>query len=216
MILLIGASYIYMGIVVPVSIIIPICFAIAKYRTFPAELKIVTWYLYFNGITNIITGILASNNINNMPALHIYTALEFIIISIFYKKILEGTIIGKYIHVIILSFLILCVINVVFFQNLNTYNSYTKSLEAIIVISLTIAYFKKTLDKIDILRTIKNINVYINSGILIYFSGSFTLFIISNTISANSSLSNLTWNIHATFLLVMYVLFSFALWQYKK
>jgi len=58
--------------------------------------------------------------------------------------------------------------------------------------------------------------LYINSGMLIYFSGSFLLFIIYSVIISNYSLAYFIWDLHATFLLTMYILFAVALWKYKK
>ncbi len=208
--------YVYMGIIIPASIVIPIIPAILKYRRLSPELKIITWYLFFAAVASIINSLLGLNNINNMPVMHIYTLIEFILLSVFYRKILDSTRTGKYVYALIPVFIILCIVNVFFFQNIHTYNTYTKSIEAVIIIFFAVAYFKKILDKIGPDESRSNLIVYLNSGLLLYFSGSFALFTISNLIVENRPFFLVMWSIHATFLLLLYILIAIALWKHKK
>lgn len=208
--------YIYVGIIVPLTIIIPVLIAIFKYRHLSSELKIAAWYLFLGGFSNFITSLLAFNNITNIPVFHFYTALELTLLCIFYKMILGGSVISRYIHPLIVVFLLLCVVNVLFFQNLFTFNSYTKTLEAIIIVFLALAYFKKNLDETAVSTSPQNPVVYINSGVLIYFSGSLIIFVIENLSISNITFWKVVWTLHASLLMIMYQLFAVALWKFKK
>jgi len=206
----------YMGVVVPASIIIPIIPAALKYRYLPEPQKIVSWYLFFAAIFSLINNLLGFSNINNMPVMHVYTFVEFVLLVLFYRNVLTGTRIGKYAVYAVPFFLIFCVVNVLFFQDIYTYNTHTKSIEALLVIFMAIAYFRKTLDRIGKDDARYSPLSYINSGLLLYFSGSFIWFTIFNLTVQNKSFGMVMWSIHATFLLVLYILIATALWKYKE
>ncbi len=208
------ASYLYVGIIVPACIIIPIIPAIIRYRALSNELKCIAWYLFVAAFTSIINTMLSRNNINNMPVMHFYTMLEFSILALFYKQLLQG--ISKFISALIPFFILLCIANVIFFQNILTFNTYTKSVEAILIIFFSIAYFKNMLDATGSEIKWAGPLVYINSGLLFYFSGSFILFVIQNILIQNKDLVSIMWSIHATILLLLYILIAVALWKHKK
>ena len=191
--------------------------AIVKYHALSAELKVLSWYLFISAASNLVTNVLGMSGINNMPIFHVYTFIELAILSIFYRKVFGNTGPGRYVPGLILSFFVLCVVNVLFFQNIHTYNTYTKSAEAIVIIALSLAYFKKNLDLAGGQTDGKSVVPYVNSGLLIYFSGSFILFIIPNMIlHAPQLFGNIIWTVHGTLVLIMYLLFATALWKYKK
>jgi len=206
----------YMGVEVPASIIIPIIPAALKYRYLPEPQKIVSWYLFVAAIFSLINNLLGFSNINNMPVMHVYTFVEFVLLVLFYRNVLTGTRIGKYAVYAVPFFLIFCVVNVLFFQDIYTYNTHTKSIEALLVIFMAIAYFRKTLDRIGKDDARYSPLSYINSGLLLYFSGSFIWFTIFNLTVQNKSFGMVMWSIHATFLLVLYILIATALWKYKE
>lgn len=204
-----------MGVVVPLSIIIPIIPAVVRYNELSSKLKIISWYLFAGAVTSIVNNVLAYCHLNNMLISHIYTLVEFILLILFYKKI-PGEKNKKAYNLLITFFSVLVVMNAAFLESIFTYNSYTKSIEAIVVMFLSVRYFKQNLDKAGT-TAVKGDNyiIYINSGLLVYFAGSFLLFIIQNLTVSSLSFGLVMWTIHATFLLVLYILIAIALWKYK-
>lgn len=204
-----------MGVVVPLSIIIPIIPAVVRYNELSSKLKIISWYLFAGAVTSIVNNVLAYGHVNNMLISHIYTLVEFILLILFYKKI-PGEKNKKAYNLLITFFSVLVVMNAAFLESIFTYNSYTKSIEAIVIMFLSVRYFKQNLDKAGT-TAVKGDNyiIYINSGLLVYFAGSFLLFIIQNLTVSSLSFGLVMWTIHATFLLVLYILIAIALWKYK-
>lgn len=211
------ASRFYVGILVPITVIVPISISIYKFKTLPIVFRYLISYMVLSGISNLLSKYLSNHSINTMPLAHIYTVLEFGIICLFYKKLLENTRIHNYISNIFFLFLILCVVNALFFQDIHSYNTYTRPLETIIVIWFAITYLVQIIEDFD--KQIKDkveLN-YINSAFLLYFSGSFVLFTIFNIFVKNSNaVSFALLDVHATLLLLMYALFTVALWKLKK
>lgn len=211
-----NATFIYLGIIVPLTIIVPILFAVSKYHFLSLELKIASWYLFLSGATNLLTSVLAFKSISNMPVMHIYTCLEMVLLGLFYRVILQGTRVSKSIPYIIAAFVVACIINVLYFQDIFTFNTYTKSLEALIIIFLAVCYFKNKLDSIAANINPNNTILFINSGLLLYFSGSFVVFIIENINIHSTQFWFVMWNIHGTLVVALYQLFAIAIWKYKK
>jgi hypothetical protein len=209
-------SRIYMGIVVPLAIIIPLGIALYKYGNLPGAYKILTWYLVIAGITNFTANILATRNINNLPLLHIYTALEFLVLSVFYRSVLKDSLVTKLILPVLVLFVIFCVVNALFFQTIFLYNSYSRSLSAFILVVYAIVYFKQRLDQGHSISKHNRPLLWINSALLIYFGGSFFLFISSNLILANITMNAMLWDIHASLVFVMYILFTIGFSNAKR
>jgi hypothetical protein len=173
------------------------------------------FYLLLAGLTNVVSNTLAISRINNCPLLHAYTAVEFVFFALFYQMLLRDSKMGRVVRFLIPAFPILCVVNGLFFQSIYTFNSYTKSLEAVTIIFFAIAYFVRMLDKMSQGDAETTSLVYINAGLLLYFAGSLVLFIIPNIIG-DRALGWTIWKIHGTILVLMYLLFAVALWKHKK
>jgi len=148
--------------------------------------------------------------------MHVYTLFEFILLALYYKSVLQGSWIQRFVHPAIVFFAVLCVINALFFQNFFTYNTHTKSIEALFVIVMGIVCFKRELDSVAAGNKRNAALTYINAGLLIYFSGSFIWFTIYNLTWRDEKLGLIMWTVHATLLLTMYMLIAIALWKYKR
>jgi len=204
-------SHVYQGIVVPLSILIPIAAAIYT-REINGVLKTIFIYILFAGIINIIAAFMAFNYINNLPLLHIYTILELVLLLRFFSRILINKEVLKVINIIKWVFPLMCIINFSFFESIYTFNSYTRPLEAIIIIVLCMMHIKDSEELFSQNANKIKYEIWISIGLLIYFSGSFFQFTFSNYIShlASRAIKSLIWNLHATLVLLMYILFTKA------
>lgn len=203
-------AFLYMGVIVPASVIIPIVFAIVKYRHINKPLSTIFWYLLFAGVVNACAAFLAFRHINNLPLLHVYTIVEFLFLGLFFYQFTERPKIKKLILGGILLFPVYGFINFAFIQNLHVFNSYTRPVEAILLIIFSLVYFY--------IKTVENHNytwhtrpeTWIIIGILIYFSSSLVQFSFSNVVSSlvSRNIKLMIWAIHATLVLIMYLLFA--------
>ena len=206
----------YMGVVVPACVVFPFIPAVIRYRNFPTELRILSWFLLVDFLANCISSLLGMNGINNMAVMHIYTFVEFAILSYFYHFLFADKRISHVIAFTVVLFFVASLVNALFFQNIYTFNSYTKSIEALLVSILAITLFARDLDSIGGNKRVNAVMAYANTGILIYFSGSFIWFAVCNLMPSNSMFAWYMWALHATLLLVFYVLTAVTLWKYKK
>lgn len=203
-------AYLYMGVIVPASVIIPIVFAIVKYRHINKPLTTIFLYLLFAGIVNACAAYLAFRHINNLPLLHVYTIFEFLFLGVFFYQLTGKPKIKKLILGGILLFPVYGLINFIFIQNIHVFNSYARPVEAILLIVFSLVYFYiRTLDSNPVTWHTQPVT-WIVIGILIYFSSSLVQFSFSNVVSslADRNIKLFIWAMHATLVLIMYLLFA--------
>jgi hypothetical protein len=199
----------YMGWLVPYSIAIPLFIAVLKYKYLSDTARIIFYYLIVSVIFTIIGYILRHTIQNNLPLLHIYTVVEFFILTEFFKKAINEKNSSKILTVVQIVFTLACIANVFFLQSLFTYNSYSRSLGALLIMLLAINFFARLFTKQLSEKVTKLPLFWFNSAIFLYFSGAFVLFIFSNYVLIADRVTNvILWNIHATFVLIMYLLFA--------
>ena len=202
---------IYQVYIVPLSILIPLVISFVNYKFLTDSLKIITFFLVISGVLNLLALFLATHHKPNLIVIHIYTVFEFAFISWFYKLNFRG-LISKIIPWLIIVFTILCIINVLFIQKSLEFNTYTRSLEAVIIIGYSIALFSKESTPDNEYRW-GSAN-WINAGILIYFSGCFFTFIFSNyLLTATKTVNHIVWCANDTILLFEYILFAVSFYK---
>lgn len=208
----------YLRVIVPLAITLPLFFAFLYIRlTNKAERKILL-YLIVSAITNLAAAIISGLfHENNLPLLHFFTAVEFVILSNFYKHILgEQTNEKKYL-MLQLVFVAFCIFNAIAFQPLKTYNSYAKSLESIVIMLFSVKYFAKQFAETYGSNIVHKPSFWFNTGIFLYFSWSLMFFVFSNLIVLVSTKNgNFLLYMHATFVLIMYLLFATGFFKIQK
>ncbi|GAA3982096.1 hypothetical protein [Mucilaginibacter dorajii] len=210
-----------MGLIVPVSVLIPISVAVVKYRQVDRVLLLIFYYLLLDGAVDLFAIILADHAVNNLPLLHIYTILEFLLLSFFYIKILKDPLARNIIKFLMVLFPLICIINFTFFQSIFRFNTYTRPLEVLIVMAYSLTYFAQANEANDVKAWSGNSLIWVNIGILLYFSGALFVYSFSNLTTAYTSpkyklLNLFIWNIHASLLLSMYLLFSWGFYICRK
>jgi small-conductance mechanosensitive channel len=210
-------EYIYMTVIAPLFILLPLITAFFKYQTLPIESRILFWYLLTDAVVNIISSVLVSFHFSNTPLYHIATIIETEIILYFFFVVFQQTTTRKFIKLSMLFFPVLGIFNTFLLQHIFEFNSYTLSLQSLIIIALCFLYWWNTEDDNSKSWSAMPLN-WILSGLLIYFSSAFILFTFSNAAIAYLSVKNfiIVWNIHATLSILMYMLITIGFTKYKK
>jgi len=184
-----------------------------KKEQLPAYFKWLRFYFLNWVCIDIIAKILALNSLTNLPLLHLYTLIEFITISLFYRSILN---IGKerfqYFNRFILLGVILIIGNTIFIQDIMAHNNLAKSFTNLVAITYSLFFIK---DQISGNNETSNNNSdsWINSGFLIYYMGIFLVFLLSDyLLRTNSKLLVDIWTINISlnnFLIIMVLIGTF-------
>jgi hypothetical protein len=198
----------YIGIIIPLSILIPLIVALYRYHQLPGPARSIFHYLIFSGIINCIAIVLARNGINNLPLLHLYTVAEFALLTVFYRQVFAPPAKRLLYPYGAIVFAVFCVINAIFFQSLFSYNTFPRTIESLLLIIMALLFFYKMLSAEQEGAWYKNMFTWFNIGLLLYFSGSLSLFLLSDVLLRNKQLNEIAWIIHASLVLVMYILFA--------
>lgn len=194
----------YMGVIVPATIFIPIIIALAKKNYWKTMERWVFVYLIFSLFFNILSKILSDRKINNLPYLHLYTVLEFGLISICFLSIISNHIFRKGVFLMLILFPLFAIFNIWHSDSLYTYNMIPRSVESILIVIYCIFFL---LQKFSVeTKTLYDFNYFFIIGILLYFCSAITLFSLSGFILENTRLNVFLWNMHATLVMILYII----------
>lgn len=208
-------KYIFLDLVAPGSVIFPLLISFAKFKTIGKAYKLLTYYLLITLFANVANQILSINHISNLLIFHAYTPIEALFLFQFFSFIFYGDKIVKAIQVLKFLFPAYCIVVFICFQNNTIFNSYTSSIEAILIIGLCMYYWWQSINhETDRNWTELPLN-WIVSGILLYFSSALFYFIFSNVLRFNYSIAINYFIININAVMVMLMNFLFALGFYK-
>jgi len=205
----------YTDYIIPASTFLPLIVGFLNYKRLIWPLKIIFYFILFSGIANLINLILIYHHRHSIFIFHIYTIFEFAFISLFYLNLFKKSW-HKPILILIGAFSLLCMVNFIFIQKGLEFNTYTRSLEAVMIIGYCVAY----LNQQSIADTEHNwgsnsLN-WINAGILVYYSSGLFMFIASNYLMKHLAFPVYIFLLLDTFLLFEYVLFAIGFYKCRK
>ena len=164
-----------------------------------------------------ISNILWYQKMNNLPIYHFYTVLEFLLITAIYKKVLANLFSKLFFIVISISFVLFAIVNTLFFQDLQTFNSNTTTLTGVVVILFSLCYFYALLKEVKYNNLETNPMFWINSGFLIYFSSNLILFFMNNSLFKRiTEASYILWGLHAFINIILTLFYTVAIWVTPK
>jgi hypothetical protein len=178
-------------------------------------IKPIKYYLILAVLTQALSLYLWSLGKNNLPILHGYTILEFVVIIWLYKIVILEKISEKLFILLLISFIVFSILDSIMIESMYSFNTYCRSIEALIFVLLSMIWFTNRLSKnVSEEFTINNGVDYIIGGFFIYFSGSIVLFSFSNYINnLTYSLALNIWSFHTMLLLLMYILITVGLYK---
>ena len=125
---------VYIRIIVPAFILLPIILAIIKRKYWGQPQVAVLIYLFISGCTNVIATCLSVNGINNLPLLHLYTVLEFSVIAAFFYFVTNSKTEKQLIMASCALIPLLTVANVLYLNSIYKYNLVPRSVAGIIIL----------------------------------------------------------------------------------
>jgi len=209
-------TIVYLDYIVPGSILLPIAVLIPKLRDTPAYIKLLFYYLVISALVNATCIIMARYNTPNLWMIHIQTTLESLLLLWFFRYIIRNPVVLKVILALMIGFPLFCVLNLLFIQGIHNYPSYTRPFEALIFIALSMFYWVQESEE-DIHWAAIPANWFV-TGLLLYFSGAFFLFLFQNYLIkfVTNDVIYIVWYVHATLVMLMYILFAIGFQKCKK
>jgi hypothetical protein len=187
------------------------------YKNFSKEIKIVFYFVALGVFTEIFSRsykIFVTQNTG--PIGHFYFPMAFFIMGMFYLVTLKDFIKSRYIMILIILFEIFSIINVLFIQDLYEFPSVTGSVGAIIMFLFSVLFFTKVMTEAKILKLSKEPLIWINSAVLIYYTGNFIFYVLLNYANKHSrEFAILTAKFFSYVNLLFYLLIAIGFWKVK-
>ena len=206
-----------MGAIVPLSILLPLFYGFSRWERLGKTARIILVYLLISAGVNLAADMLVRNRAANLPLLHVYTAVEFIVLVMMYRYLLAGTRAASMVTGLQVGFALACIANAIWLQSMYTFNSYSLSLGAIIIMLLAINYFARLAVEVPVGKVSDLPDFWFNTALFLYFSGSCMLYVFSNFFLQVTQQEFYTvWGLHAIFVMLMYILFSIGFIKCKR
>jgi len=206
---------IYLHQFIPWTVLIPISVGIFFYAKLTGGIRYILFYTCTAALCNVLAYYLMARYSNNMPMFHVYAVIEFTLCALFFRKALEGTRLARYLPAVIFSFAVLSILNSIYIQDIFSFNSYSRSLEAVIIIIFCLFYMYRMLGSKKRSKE-ENAFLMISVGLFLYFSGSLFLFMFSRYLLVNQAAIELGWGTHAFLVFAMNVFFAIAFYQSRR
>lgn len=187
----------------PLLALIP---GLIRFRYLSRTMKVLLLTPVAGMLTEIAIVILRDLGLPNLPLLHIYTIIQFLLIAWFYGLLFKRMLPRLLIPSIAIGFTIFSIINSLFIQPISTYNSIALGLQCLLGISFTIIGFYKIMAEMKELSLIKSPEFWANLGFLLYFSTNLFILILSNPMMSLGETANyIIWGVRAIFLYFFYL-----------
>jgi hypothetical protein len=201
----------------PWLIFMPWLLALKNMSTYPPALKTIFHYLTIAVCTHLVSFTLWKMKIPNLYILHIYTLAEYLILLRYYFLLLKGFIPAYVFYFLAIAFPLFAITDSLVIETLHSFNTYSRSVEALVFIFLSVSWFVKAVSDTENNETNKQPLNYIAGGLLIYFAGSIILFSFLDMINefVFRFMMNV-WSIHTFLLVILYILITIGLWKHSK
>ena len=192
------------------------------YKTLPKAIQVLGYYLVSNLFIQLAAHFLWYKSLNNLPLLHLNTILEFVFISLFFKEMyIDQHFFKKNIRYIISGGVFLLIINSLFWEPINDFNSNAKTLVQVIIIAHAVAYFFDAFGRIDFSEQQNQAISFICFAILLNYSGSLFIFMFSQFFPGDKNLTfEAFWIVNAcltfVFQLIILIAISRVAFQGRK
>ncbi|WP_299683430.1 hypothetical protein [uncultured Dokdonia sp.] len=196
-----------------VFIIVPLVIAFWRFKYLNKIQLLLLGLLVISALTSTVARYLWSIKENNLYLLHYYTVIEFCCWAAIFYLFFESVFMKRIIFWIGIGYVAFAIVNSVFWETLETFNTNSRSLESVLLIFFSIAYYVKMFREKRISRLEYNASFWVNAAVLVYFSSGFLLFEFSDLLLNLSSYKiRGVWGVHGIFLIVHYILITIGVW----
>lgn len=176
----------------------------------------VLFILFIVSVTSDIAGTAMQNRgIHNLWLYNLYNLIEYSLLAIFFILLFQfkrqGQIISSIVYLTILTLMIFISVSQSFTEH---FNSTLMGLQSIVLICSSVLYFRVMLNNLEFETPWSNPFFWINSAILIYFSGCFFIFIFSDYRDVTRTIK--IWDIHNIIHIIYNLLILIGFWKARK
>jgi hypothetical protein len=180
-------------------------------RNAPAPIPLIRYLIAVGFTVDLVCLLLGKRGVNTYPIGNLFLLFQTIILFYIYRDVLK---IRKYIPAIAVLYFVIFILDYFFIHGPFVLNSYSNSLSAVIFILFSLLYFRDLLIELPVDFVYRIPMVWVNLGILVYYSGNLFLFGLNNYFSDGvEGNQRIVWALHNILNIAKNIFFIVSVWQ---
>lgn len=152
------------------------------------------------------------NEETNLPGLHLFTLLQTLLILWVYRDFMRTRAQKWVLPLLAIGFSLFAIVNAVWIDGIWKLNPHARAIQSLLILSIIFSYFFALLRNTHFVRLEKEPLFWISAGLIIYFSGSFFIFLASNYFLTSPDLLRSIYGIHSVLNIIANLFYAAALW----
>lgn len=160
--------------------IIPITAGLLRYPNLKTPFLFLFYYILISPLFDLVGYPLALQKTNNLWVYNLYNMFQFNMLGFVFAHLMQNQSVKRVIPYIQLSLTLIMIVNFVWVQGFFAPNSYSRALSAIFILSCSTYTLYEFTQDIKTDSYLRSPLFLLCCGCLIYFSGTFFLFLLNN------------------------------------
>lgn len=197
------------------SICIPLIVGLIFKNNLRPNFTILLYFVCADLLTEIMVHLFRSYHVNNLFVLRIYTVIQFVLLSVFYSKVLSLSKLSFFIN--IFNFILLSIALIDLYKNgIETTDDLTLTTASILLMIYSLFTFFHMMQNPVHANILSAPLFWFNTAVLLYFSGGLILFIFNSYILKHSyKMHHELWGINSLLNIVFNLLMAIGFWKTK-
>lgn len=195
------------------SIIIPAAVGIIWYKHMRAGLVVLVWLILISILFEAAMYYMGEKGMNNHIIGNVFIIVQYVFLSVVFYLSFSSYIIRKGLLVVAVLFTVFGMVNLLFVQGHDCFNSWTLGLANLLLMLVALLFYYKLFKEGKVQRLERYPLFWVASAVLLYAAGNFYLFIFSNYALAESNeFLYAQWSIHSVINIVTNLCYAIGLW----
>ena len=184
-----------------------------RFRHLKPALRVLAYLIFFALLMEVVSRMLAARQKPNLFLLPIDTLVEFGALAWMYRRALQPSALSRWLPAVIAVFSLASLLSYANPVSLYRFNTQQRFVESLLVLGLVLVYFYKVIRELVVVHLEREPMFWVSVGLLLYFAGNVFIFVSSNYVLQHSTaLSHQLWAIHSLLYMVLFGLYTWALW----
>jgi hypothetical protein len=211
---LIQAYIEYLSTISTIATILTLIVALLKNKTLMKEMRVLFLYVFLSSVIDAVIFSLAKFKMHNLFLMNGFILVQLILLGFYYRKVFETRKSSSIIIVVLICFCGLYIWESTLLDRKEGLYIYSLAIESIVLMCFSLVCFYWLIKKVEYESIFQNPVFWVNSSVLIYFSGNLFLFIFSNYILQQPD--NRIWIFHSILNILFNTLLIVAFWKTSK
>lgn len=199
-----------------ISVLPPFVLSLIRHQVLHGEITLIKYYVWASLVFELINNGIAIQNKDNSLVYNIFSVFECLLLGTYYYQILHSPTIRKGLITVLVVFMVGSIVNLLWGEG-SGFNANTYMVAALIMLVVSLLYYYQLLTSLEVPFLLKSPHFWINSGVLLYFSGSFFVFMFAGLILSIEFKPEFEyWNITALLNITFRIILAISFWLVKR